>query len=258
MSYTKLFQSILCSSIWNEDDQTRIVWISMLALANQHGEVEASIPGLARLAGVPVEACEVAIDKLSSPDKYSKTPDLEGRRITAIEGGWHIINHGKYREKASREDQKKKTAARVRRHREKAAQCNADVTPCNAPVTPCNDGVTQPVHIAEAEADTKKKKSPPKPPVGVLPFDSDAFKDAWNDWEQHRKEKRKTLTPTTKKKQLAKLGTLTEGDAIAMLIHSTTQGYEGLYAPKNNNTQQANVPAGQFKTPSGRIVNLQP
>lgn len=36
----------------------------MLAIANKHGEVSASIPGLARLAGVSISECEKALDNL--------------------------------------------------------------------------------------------------------------------------------------------------------------------------------------------------
>ena len=40
--YTKLFNSILASTIWRADDKTRIVWITLLAMADKHGIVEAS------------------------------------------------------------------------------------------------------------------------------------------------------------------------------------------------------------------------
>ena len=40
--FTKLFQSILTSSVWSEDNETRIVWITMLALADQNGSVSAT------------------------------------------------------------------------------------------------------------------------------------------------------------------------------------------------------------------------
>ena len=83
-NYTKLFNSIITSTIWNEDDKTRIVWITMLALADQNGEVQGSIPGLARLAGVSIEDAEIAINKFLSPDSYSRTPDNEGRRICIV------------------------------------------------------------------------------------------------------------------------------------------------------------------------------
>ena len=118
--YTKLAASILHSSIWSEDDRTRIVWITLLAMANQHGEVLASIPGVARMAGVPIADAETALRRFLSPDPYSRTPDKEGRRLEAIDGGWLLVNHAKYRAAFSRDDQKAKTAERVARHRAKA------------------------------------------------------------------------------------------------------------------------------------------
>jgi len=85
--YVKIHQNILTSSIWSEDDATRIVWFTLLALADKHGEVNAAIPGLASQAHVSVDACEAAIKKFLGPDKYSRTPHCEGRRIEAIDGG---------------------------------------------------------------------------------------------------------------------------------------------------------------------------
>jgi hypothetical protein len=148
-NYTKLFNSIVTSTIWTEDDKTRILWITMLALADQNGEVHASIPGLARLAGIDMESTEKAIACFLSPDPYSRTPDNEGRRIAKIDGGWELLNHAKYRKMASKEDSKAATAERVRRHRER----NAPVTLCNAPVT-----VSRDIAEAEAEADLSKDK----------------------------------------------------------------------------------------------------
>lgn len=153
-NYTKLFNSIVTSTIWTEDDKTRIVWITMLALSDQNGEVHASIPGLSRLSAVPIEDVERALEKFVSPDPYSRTPDNEGRRIAKIDGGWELLNHAKYRKMASKEDSKAASAERVRRHRAR----NGDVTPCNASVTPCNAPVTVGRDIAEAEANTEEKK----------------------------------------------------------------------------------------------------
>ena len=159
IGYTKLFSSIVTSTIWVESDRTRIVWITMLALADRNGEIQASIPGLARLAGVPIPDCEEAIAKFTAPDPYSRTPDDQGRRIEKIEGGWALLNHAKYREMASRDESKAANAERQHRHREKAKRndtvtpSNALVTKSNATVTKSNAEVTHPLHIAEAEAE---------------------------------------------------------------------------------------------------------
>jgi|SRR5579859_755327 len=96
--YTKLFEQILESTIWCEVDSTRVVWITMLAMASRDGEVLASIPGLAKRANVTLEQCQVALERFQQPDKFSRTPDHEGRRIAAIDGGWKLLNHAKYRD----------------------------------------------------------------------------------------------------------------------------------------------------------------
>lgn len=98
--YTPLFNSIVTSSIWNEDSETRIVWITLLALADADGKVEGSVAGLAPVARIPIESCQKALGKLMAPDEYSRTKENEGRRIQEIDGGWLILNHRKFREKA--------------------------------------------------------------------------------------------------------------------------------------------------------------
>lgn len=156
MAYTKLFSSIIMSTIWREDDDTRIVWITMLALADKNGEVQASVPGLADAARVSVEGCREALIRLMAPDPDSRTKTDEGRRIAEISGGWELLNHGKYRRMASKDEQVEKSAERQRRFRAR----HAAVTGSNASVTHDRD-------IAEAEAntdteETKKDNSTPK------------------------------------------------------------------------------------------------
>lgn len=158
MAYVKLFQSLLDSTIWAESDSTRIVWLTMLVIADKNGEVMSTVPGLAHRARVSIEACQSAIDKLSSPDKYSRSKLAEGRRIVAIEGGWELVNHADYRMKASKEDEKRATAERVRRHRErveKTVTCNGKNGQCNGKNDQCNGGVTVDRDIAESESDSE-------------------------------------------------------------------------------------------------------
>ncbi len=90
--FTKLFASIVMSTIWREDDKTRIVWITLLALSDKDGVVEGSIPGLAHVASVSIEDCERALETLQKPDKYSRSPEHDSRRIEPVYGGWLILN----------------------------------------------------------------------------------------------------------------------------------------------------------------------
>lgn len=102
--FTKLFSTIVTSSVWAEDDKTRIVWVTMLALANRDGLVEAALPGLANAARVSLQDCEAAVKKFLEPDPYSRSEAHEGRRIQKVEGGWLLLNYPEYRRKLSKED----------------------------------------------------------------------------------------------------------------------------------------------------------
>lgn len=53
-------------------------------------------------------------------------------------------------------------------------------------------------------------------------------KKAWGAWEQHRKEKKKTLTPTSKKLQL-KLLEENKDDHVQIIKNSITNGWTGLF-----------------------------
>ena len=150
MSYTKLANSILTSTVWMEDDHTRIVWFALLAMADRNGEVQASIPGLANIARVPIESCRAAIARFLSPDPDSRSKIDDGRRLSEIKGGWFLVNHPEYRELASDEDRKLKAAIRQQRFRDSNAR--------NKTVTLPSRQIPQ----AEADADTKEEKTSSK------------------------------------------------------------------------------------------------
>lgn len=145
--FTKLHSQILDSTIWLESSSTRILWITMLAMADQHGEVMASIPGLARRANIPLEDCKAGLEVLMGPDEYSRTPDDDGRRIVVIDGGWQILNYQKYREKGWEEEQKRKKRERQQRYRDKSR------------VAPRGATVARGGRKAEAEAEVKETAS---------------------------------------------------------------------------------------------------
>lgn len=104
--YTKLFGSLVGSTIWREPDHVRIVWITMLALKNRFDVVEASLPGLADFARVSIAKCEEALKVLMAPDKYSRSKEHEGRRIEEVDGGWVVLNGEKYRTKMSLDERR--------------------------------------------------------------------------------------------------------------------------------------------------------
>lgn len=119
MSYSKLSSSIIHSTIWDQPPVVCKVWITMLAMKDRHGEVMASVPGLAHAARVSVDQVQAALEHFKAADPHSRTKEDDGRRIEEIDGGWLILNHAKYRDLQSSEVTAAKSAERVRRHRER-------------------------------------------------------------------------------------------------------------------------------------------
>lgn len=160
-SYTKLFSSIVTSTIWREDDKTRIVWITLLAIKNRHGQVAGSIPGLAALANVSIADCETALAKLRGPDTYSRSREFDGRRIENVEGGWQILNHGKYRDAMSQDERRAYQAEWQKKYRKRQKEVDAAV---DAAV----DSVESTLTHADTEADTEADTNAGTPPDRAL------------------------------------------------------------------------------------------
>ena len=164
MTFTKLFSSITASTIWAAPDQTRIVWITMLAMADQYGRIWASIPGLANIARVSIEACEAALVELQSPDKYSRTTEHDGRRIEPIDGGWRLLNHAKYRE--IRDEESIKESKRRYINKRRAAERGSNVDKDVETVEQCRTDVERCRPNTEADTDTEAYKHPSSTPDG--------------------------------------------------------------------------------------------
>jgi hypothetical protein len=134
--YNKLFTKLLDSSIWLEDDQTRIVWVTFIAVMDERGFAQfATVENVARRANVTLAKAQKAIATLEGPDPNSSDADHDGRRIERVPGGWIILNAEKYRSLVTRSVIQAQTAARVRKCRENkraALQSNAPVTPSEA------------------------------------------------------------------------------------------------------------------------------
>jgi hypothetical protein len=150
MQFTKLFNSILDSTIWQEPASTKICWITMLAMSDRNGDVHAQIPGLARRAGITIDECLAAINSFTSPDPYSRTKDRDGKRLAEIDGGWTLLNHAKYRQLLSAEERREYNRRKQaeRRERIKSGVSNN--------VKQCQEMSTMSTHTeAEAEAEAE-------------------------------------------------------------------------------------------------------
>ncbi len=159
--YSKLFGSIITSTIWREDKETKILWITMLALKDKNGDVEGSVPGLADMARLTIEETEEALEKLRSPDPHSRTKENEGRRIEDVDGGWHVLNHQKYRDKMNADERREYLRIKQAEHREKKSTS----------VNKRKQKSTLSTHAeADAYTDTKEIKRKPLSLLGCVDY----------------------------------------------------------------------------------------
>jgi len=127
--FTKLFSSIVTSSLWSEDDKTRILWITILAITDKDGFCGASLPGLAAMARLSIKDTEESVAKLEAPDQHSRSSNDEGRRLHKVEGGWLVINFAFYRDK-ERADKRREYMANLMREK-RANDANNMLTGAN-------------------------------------------------------------------------------------------------------------------------------
>lgn len=97
-AFCLLWGKILRSSLWiNESKETRLLWVTLLALRDVNGEVQASVVGLADAAKLTPQECRTSLKRLLAPDPEDSSGVAQGRRLLEIKGGWQIVNHDLYR-----------------------------------------------------------------------------------------------------------------------------------------------------------------
>jgi len=251
--YVKLWSSIVDSSVWKEPDRHRIVWITMLTMADRNGFVGASVDGLARRANVPEEDVESALAAFLAPDKRSRNQENEGRRIRVVPRGWHIINHGYFRDLQDREELR---AYERDRKREQRAKDDPSRT-----VPDKSQNVQAPSSDADAAsgAVSGKGESTREGARRTVARPDDVTPETWNEWCAFRRTKKAPITERviadTRKKAAAARMTME-----AALTHWMAQGYTGFFPPKEGDRGRAIRPAlativGDHSEPTGPTKN---
>lgn len=212
--FVKVYGSILDSSIWLEPDGTRLLWLTMLCMADPwSGVVTASIGGLAARARISREACVAGLETLSSPDPDSKNPENEGRRIEKVEGGWRILNHQAYRDRRTR--QQEQTTERVRRWRQRKAELAEHAAA----------GATEP----KPRAPKREKFDPLAVPI-PLELQSPGFAEEWAAFVDYRRRLGKPFRtengPAAALRHLAPLGPARAVLALQITQEKEWQGVE--------------------------------
>lgn len=152
-----MFESLLDSTVWQEAKETRLVWITMLLMKNRLHVVEASVPGLAKRAGVTIPECEEALARFLAPDPYSRTKDYDGRRIEVVEGGWKVLNGEAYKQRMGPEERRAYQAAWMREYRKRKKETKRDGG-CAGAQAAINDGLRRAMSEEERELNELEAK----------------------------------------------------------------------------------------------------
>lgn len=113
-----LFGKIVDSSVWDEPDYVRIIFVTMLAKKDKDHVVRATAYMIGKWARKDESEVLEALKILGSPDRRRKEPQPhEGRRIERVEDGWLILNAEKYDKLMRKENRREYQAEWMRQKR---------------------------------------------------------------------------------------------------------------------------------------------
>jgi hypothetical protein len=131
--YTPLHSTVLDGTLYGKWPHNGI-WALLLSQCDKHGNIDMVPQLLAAKIGCELSLLMSAIADFMAPDPGSRSVLNDGRRLEWIDKdaetrgwGWHVINHGLYREKARKasraaeEVASGRNAERMRERREKQA-----------------------------------------------------------------------------------------------------------------------------------------
>lgn len=179
--FVKLYASILDSSVWSYDLETRIVWITLLAMADPKGVVHAAVPGIARRANVSIEATQKALNVFQEPDPYSRSTSYDGCRVAQDGRDWLILNWDEHRQRQIAEDEKERKRKWWNENRGKNSKENSELAEPSGGLAETSSSEAELEVELEAEKEkTSKKEKPPKP----SPDYSGPFSLFWDQWRR--------------------------------------------------------------------------
>lgn len=143
--FAQMYDGSLCT---NGSWEALVTFQQFLVLADQDGTVDMTAEAIARRTTIPLNIITKGIEELQRPDKRSRTPTDQGRRIVPLsdgrDWGWLVVNYKHYRELKREED--RRAYHREYWHKRKLK----DSTDTQQPQP------NQPIAEAEAKAEARK------------------------------------------------------------------------------------------------------
>lgn len=109
--YGKLFVQMYDGTLGTKGPwQALVTFQQMIILCDQDGVLDMTPEAISRRTTIPLEIIKLGIDALEQPDSESRSPALEGRRVTRLSDdrnwGWQIVNYMHYRGMRSSEERR--------------------------------------------------------------------------------------------------------------------------------------------------------
>ena len=225
-----------------EKDTLLVIWIKLLVQAGRSNAsgyicINENIPYsdemLSTLFNRPINSIRMALET------FERFGMIERSRK-----GVYISNWEKHQNMKGLEDIREKARLRVQKHREKQRLIEApaqdqkekeakrktkdkdiDLDKDIDKESNVTRNVSRNVTLAEIEIPETLQESD--------------FKEAWSNWQQHRKEIKKPLTFTSAKQQIQKLSQMGANRAIEAIKHSIMNGWQGIFEPKPQHNRKA-------------------
>lgn len=173
--YGKIFSSMYDGSLYGQWEAI-VTFQQMIVLSDHEGFVDMTPQAMSARTSIPLDIIKKGIEILLQPDKYSRSPECDGRRIELVDvnrpWGWRIVNHATYRKMASSEEKRESDRLRIAAKREAERGTETfHVNGLSHPVADSRDLSLEVANVAYAECSNKKEVRVP-----------DRFPDFWRTY----------------------------------------------------------------------------
>lgn len=160
--YGKLFASMYEGTLYGHW-QAIVTFQQMIVLCDSDGLIDMTPQAIAARTSIPLEIIQEGISILEEPDKYSRTPGEDGRRIARLDEhrpwGWRVVNYHVYRDLVAQADKRKADRARIAAKRAESRNVSHGVAERrNGSRVVANVAHAEAEAEEEAEAEGKKTK----------------------------------------------------------------------------------------------------
>ncbi len=225
LGYVPLFDSLVKGTLHGRWPDVGL-WPIVLSMADKYGNVDVTPQYISSATGLAVDEVIACMARFCAPDRASRSKSSDGRRLLLIdpdrEWGWHVVNHGLYREKArllARDSARTASGEDAERKRRERG------SPPKSPESPLSN--------ADANSDSDKSKNKNGGAGAPLVLHESLPRETWEEWIKHRRERRMPMTHRALQRQLAELSKHDTVTQRAMIDQAINAGWQGIFPPKS-------------------------